>query len=177
MRATIDFESKEKYMDELGAGWVFNYTRPLGCSVIINGGDPVYFRNMDKLLKTLSFADTIVAHNVQYDVGILKMLGFNYSNVKIVDTMHLARMASNNLPSYKLDFLAKKFLKDKKSEEPLGEIAIKLGLVKTKRQNPVSIAKKNMDLIDKEAPEVVEEYANHDAVICEKLYQRWSYLA
>lgn len=170
----IDFECQDPYIDEgLGAGWVFNHEGRFKvlCTAYATEDEQVELTNSLHHLRHLVASSTrLVAHNAQYEIGVLHALGIPYDHLEVIDTLLLAKLFDNTLFSYGLNDLAKKYLNDNKSDDGLGEVAKKLGLVKSKQQNPVLVAKRNMNKIYEAAPDVVEEYAKQDVYLLKDLF-------
>ncbi len=117
----------------------------------------------------------IVAHNAQYEAGILHSYGFDIESVTWIDTAILAKLFYNNLHDFSLNSLAKIYLGEEKKDEKLGEIAKELGLVKTCKSDPIKIAKKNMALIYKRCPKTVEDYCQADVDQTHRLFKYFMY--
>lgn len=126
----LDFETVDKHLKTLGAGWAHGKDfKVIGYSYYLSGHtscvrqaklDAPHLMNVTpescqwstslKLLKELvEQASAIVCHKAQYDVGILLYLGIDYEDKTIIDTMLLAKMYDNRLLKYDLDGLVKKY--------------------------------------------------------------------
>ena len=85
--------------------------------------------NLDKAfiepLKNLLESHRLVFHNAPFDLASLATIGIRPRG-EIWDTQDMAHMYNENLPSKKLDWLAKYFLKDKKKRSSAFEKWIKL---------------------------------------------------
>jgi DNA polymerase I-like protein with 3'-5' exonuclease and polymerase domains len=147
---------------------------------------------------------TIVAHNAQYEAGILHSYGFDIESVTWIDTMILAKLFYNNLDSYGLDALAKTYLGKEKTGHDLGQVAVNLGLVKSFKSfakpelmiatsgksngiyvkddryvvpisDPIQIAYNHMDQIYAAEPEIVHKYNREDVELCHSLFKYFMY--
>ncbi len=169
----LDFETKDfGIAQSLGAGWPYaNKVKVIGFAFSFDDR-PVQWRSGVEDLDTLiECADIIVCHNTLYDIGILRMLGIEYENKLIVDTLILAKLHDNRLRAYNLDALANHYFKDSKADDKFEAIAWDLGLVKSKSQNAIKYAKENLDIVYAKYPEVVTEYAKQDVELTRKLYK------
>jgi DNA polymerase-1 len=163
----LDFETQDDWIDEgRGSGWPEKQAKFL-CAAMHYVGGIKYFDNVNYLLEELEGLVqhsplAIVAHNAQYEAGVLMSYGFDIESVTWIDTMILAKLYYNNLHSFSLDSLCKQYLGREKSDGPLGEIAQELGLVKTSIQDPVKIAKKHMEKVFEKNPQIVRTYVEND---------------
>lgn len=171
----LDLETYDPWIDQgRGSGWPEKQAKFL-CAAARIKDTMCYFTNMDMLQRNLVPGSTIIAHNAQYEAGILHSYGFDIESVTWIDTMILAKLYYNNLLSFSLDALAKTYLGEDKQDGELGEIAKELGLVKTIAQDPVKIAKKNMNLIFEHSPETVKKYVISDVSQTHKLFKFFMY--
>lgn len=67
----------------------------------------------------------VVFHNAKFDLVALRTMGINVTG-KFYDTMLMAQWINENLPSKELDFLANKFLGERKGNDETFKRAIKL---------------------------------------------------
>lgn len=168
----IDFETQDKYLGlKLGSGWVYGDIWIGGCAIQYPDGSNEYLIDRAKYKKIINKAETLIVFNANYDVGILKMLKLDIEQFRIIDVLIMAKMHCSVERVYSLNLLSKKYLKDKKSDAPLGDLATELGLVKSKTQNPVKVAKENMKALQNADIDLVAEYAIHDVVLTYKLYE------
>jgi len=176
MELVVDFETKDQYIEEgLGSGWPFykeGRLQILCAAYKVDQQQEEVTEDMSLLLDLVSKASTIICHNVNYDVGLLHALGADYSEAIIVDTIQLAKLNNNNLFDYSLDTLSKEFFNEGKTSDKLGAIAVELGLVKTKAQNPNTVAMRNTELIYKHDPVTVQMYAKQDVALTRRLYDK-----
>lgn len=176
MELVLDMETKDPYIEEgLGSGWPFyseGRLKVLCAAYKIDNQQEEVTEDMSLLLDIVSKASTIICHNVNYDVGLLHALGADYSEAIIVDTIQLAKLNNNNLFDYSLDTLSKELFNEGKTSDKLGAIAVELGLVKTKVQNPNTVAMRNIDLIYKHDPVTVQMYAKQDVALTRRLYDK-----
>lgn len=176
MELVLDMETKDPYIEEgLGSGWPFykeGRLKVLCAAYKIDQQQEEVTEDMSLLLDIVSKASTIICHNVNYDVGLLHALGADYSEATIVDTIQLAKLNNNNLFDYSLDTLSKELFNEGKTSDKLGAIAVELGLVKTKVQNPNTVAMRNIDLIYKHDPATVQMYAKQDVALTRRLYDK-----
>jgi DNA polymerase I-like protein with 3'-5' exonuclease and polymerase domains len=137
---------------------------------------------MEQVKKLAMEADVIVAHNAQYDIGILYSIFQNIEWAKdktFIDTIILAKLHKNNEPNgYSLDALGHKYTKMSKTAGTLGELVLKYKLInckdhttklaKTKANN---FAYKNMKKLYELEPAVMHDYCIQDVNILAKLYE------
>lgn len=170
----LDWETQDPDIDS--RSWPCHECIPLGAAIITSDGKyHIYETNTDRVKEIVSKYDTIICHNAQYDVGILLMLGHDIYKHTIIDTKILAKLYKSDEDSARLDYLAEKYLNEKKECPELIALAHDLkerGLIKfTKSQNPLNILYKNMHIAQEYAFEIVESYALKDAAITENLYK------
>lgn len=177
----LDFETHDPWIKQgRGSGWPEKQAKFL-CAATHCNGLTSYHTDIDKLKRMLendpmdSGETTIIAHNAQYEAGILHSYGFDIESVTWIDTMILAKLFYNNLDSFSLDSLAKLYLGETKDEQKLGEIAKDLGLVKSVSQNPIKVAKENMDRVFERNPNAVRGYVEQDVLLCQKLFNYFMY--
>lgn len=169
---TIDFETQDKYLGlKLGSGWVYGDIWVGGCAIQYPDGTAEYITDKNKYKKIINKSKTLIVFNADYDIGILKMLNIDIEQFLIIDVLIMAKMHKSIEKSYSLNFLSKKYLKDKKSDAPLGELAQKLGLVKNCKQDTVKVAKENMKALQEANLQLVAEYAIHDVKLTYELYE------
>ncbi len=173
----LDLESQDDWISQgRGSGWPEKKAKFL-CSALyssITGMIHVH-DDINLLLGLISNTDqplTIVAHNAQYEAGVLYSYGFDIESVTWVDTMILAKLYCNDLWSYGLEALSQHYLGESKSDDELGKIAIDLGLVKKHLKNPGQKAKQHMEAIYAVAPEIVHKYVKQDVRLTHKLLNR-----
>lgn len=106
---------------------------------------------LDSLSSVLSNA-TLVFHNLKFDLHSLATIGIIPTG-KLYDTLNIAHMINEELPSKSLDFLSKKFLKDSKVKDRLKDWTDIFGWGP---QIPV---------------DVMDEYACHDAELTLMLFE------
>lgn len=170
----IDFETDDRYIGEgKGAGWVWGIP-VLGMACLDKDtGESSFITNKEEILSTVGEADLLVCHNAQYEAGVLLMMGFDIRKVSFFDTMCAAVIHDNTLFSHGLGDLGSLYFKQSKDESDLGKAAMALGLVKSKAQNPVKIAKSNMGVVFQGFPSIVAKYAIVDVEITNKLYEKF----
>lgn len=192
----IDFETSDKAIGlDLGAGYIFpSLFKVLGWSSAFLDTTtrqiqkPCYARYSDGwapiLLELISKSDGIIAHNAQYEVGILQFLGVDIFKLKVYDTMIIAKLYDNNLFQYNLEALSKKYLTQelRKNKHILGEVVKKHRLMKTPTGAAINTETKtyltratkwaynNMDKIQELEPEIMAEYCNQDLIATGNLF-------
>lgn len=184
----VDWETWDPYLKELGPGWVHGQMRLIGAAFKINDEKTIWkdFENEFESIKALaSESDVIIAHNLQYDVGILLALGIDISDKVLIDTKQLAILFDNSMGDFSLDGLSKRFLGETKSNLPLALVAIRHRLFSriSKRKGPRSTtwkerklkeAKKwaieNLHMIYEKRPDLVEKYCVQDVDLTYQLY-------
>lgn len=127
----FDFETCDPYLERgLGSGWVYskvpgNDFKVLGVAYAIDDGEVIYEDSIEGILSAARSCDTLVAHNAQYDCGILYMedpeLFRNPGAVTVYDTEVGGRLCDSTLQSYGLAALGKKWLNDTKTDDELGQ--------------------------------------------------------
>ena len=165
----IDLETKDPNIKTLGPGWP-RFDGAIVGFAIATAGQQYYFPiqhdaggNMDLAVTTAYIQDLLklpcpkIFHNAQYDVGWLKINGFEI-NGKIIDTMVAAAVVNENRYSYALNSLGFDLLGEIKSEAFLNEKAKEWGL------DP------KQDLWRMPAG-FVGHYAEQDAALTYKLWQ------
>ncbi len=168
----LDLETQDDWISQgRGSGWPEKQAKFL-CAATLSNGEMKYWNNIQELLEALTSWDdvSIVAHNAQYEAGLLHSYGFDIKQVTWIDTKILAVLFYNNLLDFSLDGLAKRYLGEEKSDEKLGDIATELGLVKPGIQNPVKVAKANMEKVFKADEETVKTYVIQDVYLTHRLY-------
>lgn len=184
----LDFEAKELSLKERGPGWAYNGCSLIGCAIVGSHTELQWVdltENLDRGASLLNAfirdADILIAHNAQYDFGILQyVLNVDIMDKTLVDTMTLAKLYDNTLRSYKLNDLAQKYLNEEKESERLASFVRYAQLyhdssgklVKTKDLKRCGKwAKANMDVIYDLNPKLLIEYALKDVSLSEKLYK------
>ena len=175
MKLVFDFETKDERLNsKKGLGWAYNETQVLCCGIKINNKPSVVLDierdGIKELELVIAQADTLIAHNLQYELGILEQLGIDYSGKVLYDTLIGSRLCKNTRMRHDLDSLAKDYLNESKSNDELEEMATKLGIVKNKNQNKALLVKKNMDLLYYYDKSVMFEYCLNDVELCHKLH-------
>lgn len=187
----IDWETVDPLIDTCGSGWPWGGVNIVGCSVYPENGANTWieFQNTKdnkplnhckglEVLKTyIDKADTLIAHNAQYDFGILKMLGIDINSKTLVDTMLLGKLFDNRHKSYSLDNLASIYLDAHKTSDKLGMFVRYAGLCVNAKGNIVrdlkqcnKWAKTHMDEFYDVNPKLLIEYALVDTDLTKKLY-------
>ena len=135
----IDLETKDPNLKTLGPGWP-RFDGGIVGFAIATAGQQYYFPihhdaggNMDEgvtvayIQDLLNLPCTKIFHNASYDVGWLKINGFQIKG-KIIDTMVAAAVVNENRYSYSLNALGFDLLGEIKSEVFLKEKAKEWGL-------------------------------------------------
>jgi DNA polymerase-1 len=177
-RLVIDFETKDPYIKRgLGSGWVYGINVPssdfkvLGAALLHYNGFSEYEVDMRKVAYYVDQHDVLVMHNAEYDFGCLLYLVHlglltreSLRSKIVVDTVIMAKLYNNEMPSYHLNDLSKKFLGVSKESDKLGECMAALlpeNNYPTKKLN--QLAMENMDILQSTFPDVVASYAVKDA--------------
>lgn len=167
----IDFETVDPYLDrKLGSGWVYKDIKVLGCAFYYPNGKTDYIVTKTSIINKLQKTKTLIVFNGNYDIGVLKMWGMDISKYTIIDVLIISKYFDSTRLSYNLDTLSKDYLGSTKSDEPLGELAIELGLVKGNEKS-IKVAKRNMDKLQAANKQLVAEYAKQDALLTFQLYE------
>jgi DNA polymerase-1 len=173
---TLDFETKdERLNNNKGLGWAYGEVQVLCCGVKVNNGPTkvldIERDGIEELKQLVQKSHTLIAHNLQYELGILECLGIDYTGKVLYDTIIGSRLAKNTRLRHDLDSLAKEYLNDTKSCSEMEQVAEKLGIVKNKTQNKVNLVKKNMDLLYYYDKSIMFKYCKQDVELCYKLHQ------
>lgn len=174
MYIIADAETKDPNIDN--RSWPMNECVPLGFALLSEDRQySGYYTDMELVLEIISHYDTIICHNLQYDCGILTMLGYDIYKHTLIDTMNLAFLyKSTDFRS--LELLAKKYVNFEKKNDKLVKLAAELKEREiepfyTSRKNPLKLIKQNMDLAQEYDYDVIEEYALADVEATELLYK------
>lgn len=172
----LDYESVDPYIKTLGPGWAYGGVTPISACVHTDKGYE-YFTDNREVLRICDKADTIIAHNAQYDCGILHASGIDLSSKTILCTQLMSNLHYNCVPGgHSLGNLAKYYLKDVKCNDPLGIAAAEimpknLDLSKgTNMKQAKTWAITHMDQMIHHFPELVKEYCVHDVRLTKNLY-------
>lgn len=169
-KIAIDLETKDPNIMDKGPGWATNDGEIIGVAIAVDGWKGYYpirhetgFNHdprvvFDWLNEMLSGDGEKIAHNATYDFGWLEAEGVKW-NGRIIDTMIAAPLINENKYSYSLNAVAKEYLAESKNEFLLNETAAQWGV------NPKSE-------MFKIPSQYVGEYAEQDAVLCLKLWDR-----
>jgi DNA polymerase I-like protein with 3'-5' exonuclease and polymerase domains len=169
-KIAIDLETKDPNIMDKGPGWATNDGEIIGVAIAVDGWKGYYpirhetgFNHdprvvFDWLNEMLSGEGEKIAHNATYDFGWLQAEGVKW-NGRIIDTMIAAPLINENKYSYSLNAVAKEYLAESKNEFLLNETAAQWGV------NPKSE-------MFKIPSQYVGEYAEQDAVLCLKLWDR-----
>ena len=71
---------------------------------------PYLFKKCMNVLVKEGKKTTLIAHNIKFDLHMMLGLGVDFSSMMLYDTMIMARLLKNNLTSYSLKSLSKKYL-------------------------------------------------------------------
>lgn len=174
----IDFETVDRYISaSMGAGWAYPGGIDFICMAYATGNQDVKItRDLEEVRKVVSSADVLVAHNAQYELGVLSYYKIDYNHATIVDTMLLAKLHNNSHFSYGLNDLGKYYLNKSKSDEPMAIwYAQEIMGYDTPSPTIISRASKavkgDMAAVEKHRPDLLEEYAIYDVVLCRDLYK------
>lgn len=204
----LDFETKDPYIGMgLGSGWVYYYHhrdkslfKVLGMAYKSLGEDSIGWTDDHKeIVSLVQEQDVLVAHNADYDIGILKAI-FHHNSIPwdadklIIDTVIWAKLHDSSLSSYSLDYLSKKYLGQRKTSDSLALSAFRSGCypwlkaeLEEKRKaekNGITYVrevrdrnklekwtKENMDIVYENCRYQLIDYARRDVDLCYKLMQ------
>src|SRR5687768_7093628 len=172
---SIDLETNDPNLKELGSGWARNDGNIIGVAVAVDDGQ-WYFPtrhgigpNLDERLVISWLRDVCsvpdrdyVFHNSLYDCGWLLKYDIGIGG-RIVDTMVAAPLINENRFSYALNALGREYLGEKKDERDLKQAAKEFGL------DP----KRDMWQLP---ATYVGAYAEQDAAMTLRLWQRFKQL-
>lgn len=172
----LDYETKDPYIKTLGPGWAYGGVTVVSACIHTDKGYEYFTDNTD-VLRICKEADTIIAHNAQYDCGILVASGLDLSDKTIICTQMLSNLHYNVIPGgHSLGNLAKYYLNDEKCNDPLGIAAAEImpknmDLSKgTNMRQAKTWAITHMDEMNHHFPKLVEEYCIHDVRLTKGLY-------
>ncbi len=180
----IDFETNDPHIELAGPGWAYGKCEILCCGYQQGLAEPVKITEKIEDIKDLvAWADVIVAHNAQYDVGILYSLYDNpeevFKNKTLIDTVLLAKLYNNiEDTGYSLEALGKKYTKLQKTAGSLGDIVLANKLINCKdpttklsKTKAVNFAYKNMRLVYDTDKITVQDYCKQDVKLLAELYK------
>lgn len=182
---TLDFETKEPFsLKKYGSGWPIGKTKIIGAAIqdVEHESNLKWYDKVEDILHIVNDMETIICHNVQYDCGLLTMLGVDLKNKTIIDTKNLAFFHYNLEANYSLAYLASKHLGAKKGQDLLGMAVIGKNLYHTstgKNQKPQSLATAteyaycNLDILYQHVPSVVSDYCLQDVRLTTGLYKKF----
>ena len=169
-RIAIDLETKDPNITQKGAGWATKDGHIIGVAIAVDGWEGYYpirhetgFNHspeivFDWLNEMLSTDCDKIAHNASYDFGWLQAEGIKW-NGRIVDTMIAGPLIDENRFSYSLNAMSKEYLGESKNEFLLRETAAQWGVDPKAEMYKIPA-------------QFVGEYAEQDAVLCLKLWDR-----
>lgn len=70
---------------------------------------------------------TLVGHNLKFDLHFLRQAGVEFPCARFSDTMVRAALIDEHLPSYSLDYVARRYLGEGKDDEVYKDLAVKRG--------------------------------------------------
>lgn len=190
---TFDAETKDpRLCMGKGVSWPYG-TLETYCVGVKIDDEPTFVIDIerdgtDQLRDLIERSDALLAHNLQYELGMLESLNIPYKGKTLYDTMLASKLIRNIRMRHDLDSLAKDYLGDKKDNAELEKVADELGIVKSKVQNKVNLVKKNMDLLYYHDKEIMFKYCIKDVDLTKrlhdlfltkldvKLYEKYSFL-
>lgn len=127
-RIVIDIETRDPYLKDKGASWVYGRGHIAGIGIKIDQERAEYYPishpnestdtwryKIEEYLKRIPDSVRIVGHYVCYDLGWLYHT-YSYLPNNIGDTLLGAQIQRNDLPSYSLDSLSQKYTLGQKIE-------------------------------------------------------------
>jgi DNA polymerase I-like protein with 3'-5' exonuclease and polymerase domains len=185
----IDFETMDwGIRDGMGPGWPWHGVSVLGMSVQPLDRPMVarYVTDQKEIIEILEAANTIIAHNAQYEAGIIHMLGVDIKEKTILCTKLASLFVKSNRFDNTLNGLAKTELGETKLKNELVEACIERGLVvplksyyaentetttyKNARRRAANEVWDHLDQLQYVDP-VVEKYANIDVKLTLQLFK------
>lgn len=200
----LDFETKDPYIGlDLGGGFPFACAQganslfyPIGYSYCYYNSEtkeigPSRYQGLDTkglasdgssgwiiLDDLIKSTRNIVMHNAQYDLGCLRSLSISIKHLRVYDTKVIAKLYDNNLYSYSLEPLAKKYCNSQKVAGSLIDTALKHNLLAHLKQSNKTFereAKKwiysNMPTIQEVDFSAMAYYANGDTQTTAELFK------
>ncbi len=172
----LDLETDDPWISSRrGSGWVENKATFLCAATYIQEGLAGHY-SIQTHISSLEFilkpGTVIVAHNAQYEAGVLHSYGFDITSFVWVDTRILAILKNNNMRSFSLASLAEHYLGETKNDDLLVPVAHGLGLCRAGTKGSSKLIKQNMSKIYDAAPEVVQEYCKKDVELTHKLLEK-----
>lgn len=123
-RIVLDFETHDPYLLKYGCG-INLLSSPgdnfevIGCSMKIDEEPTIWVEDMQEVLALCSQHTELVAFNGMYDFSILAGYGLDLRKFQLYDVLLLAKLHNNELMSYHLDDLVKKYLGKHKAQDPM----------------------------------------------------------
>jgi DNA polymerase I-like protein with 3'-5' exonuclease and polymerase domains len=177
---TLDFETHDPYLKTMGPGWAYGMLEELCVGYKINNEETKIAKNSLEIIDIIDKANVIIAHNAQYDLGIVwSQLNdkINLNNKIFVDTVIMAKLYNNIENGYSLNELSGKYLRRAKLNSSLGDAVLEYKLInckdpntklsKTKAEN---WSKLHMKELYEVASKEVELYCQMDVDLCKGLY-------
>lgn len=184
----IDFETMDWGLrDGLGPGFPWGGVKILGMSWcdVNSQSDTEYVTDKEQMKCILDAADIIVAHNAQYEAGLIHYLEVDITTKTILCTKLASQFLKSNRFRSSLDALSQEFLGNKKMSSEMLDKAIEIGLVtpmksyyaenketqtyKNARKRATNDMWASLDQLQ-EVDEIVATYANIDVDLTKKLY-------
>ena len=141
----LDFETQDCGLSSgIGPGWCHDMCEVLCMAYSINGGTVQCTSVVEEMKRLIDGADTLIAYNLQYELGIIKyVLGIEFKRKKVFDVFVAAKLFQNVEPegykqkvrqwSYGLDVQSRYWLgvkdTDKKATTALVKSALELGVI------------------------------------------------
>lgn len=180
---TLDFETVDPHLTTFGSGWPLGKVKIVGASTQgIDDLHATWTDSVPEILDRVDKMDVIIAHNAQYECGLLTMLGMDLKDKIVIDTMQLAKFYNNLEINVGLEGLGKKYVGMNKGTDLIGQAVISHNLYHTstgKNQKPgsfqtaVDYGYGHLDVIYAKEPNIVKTYCNQDVEITTKLYKKF----
>lgn len=199
----LDIETRDEYIGKgLGSGGVYKYHnlpdsgrmfKFLGTAYRDHEGNMGYTESLHRVQQLIDSHDSIIGHNLRYDMQGLICTDIDLSGKTYYDTMIMAKLLNSSLLSYSLDNLAKRYLKEGKGNSTLTDEVFRLDLfpyfkyeeTEKKRCEKKGVpfvrkrpdekklekwCKENMDIIQEASFKTVATYAIKDAEVTWSLF-------
>lgn len=200
----LDIETRDEYIGMgLGSGGVYKYHnlpysdtmfKLLGVAYRDYEGNMGYTESLQKVQQLICTHDTIIGHNLRYDIQGLLAYNIELHNKPLLDTMIMGKLLNSSLHSHSLDALCQRYLNTNKTSGTLADEVFRLDIypyfkyelaekkrcekkgVPFVRQKPdprklEKWCKENMDVIQAASFKTIARYAVNDVYLTYQLFE------